>query len=114
MKILTIIDTMQALTKATNKYGMYISLYLHKIEINDIITEVMKAAPYLSKNQKTDMSIIFDGHGVLLFDTREEMETCYYMTVGEGGPTKLNDYDGPCMVYALTCDDKGEIENENT
>ena len=114
MKALTIVNTMQALTKATNKYGMYISIQTYKIEIHDVIAEIMKAAPYLTKNDETHMSIMFDGYGVLLFDTREEMERYYDMTSGNDGPTKLNDYDGPCIVYAITCDNEGNIDNENT
>jgi len=38
----------------------------------------------------------------------------YYRTVGDDGPTKLNDYNGPCRIYALTCDPFGQLLNENT
>jgi hypothetical protein len=55
-----------------------------------------------------------DGHGIVVFDTQEEMEEAYERTAGDDGPTELNPYDGPCRIYALTIGADGEMQNENT
>jgi hypothetical protein len=49
------------------------------------------------------------------FHVTEEFECkTYDKTVGDDGPTELNNYGGPARVYALTCNLYGQLENENT
>lgn len=112
MKILTIRQAMQVLAKATGKYCMYISIYVHDIPLELQFDEMTKAAPYLNFDEHTQ--ILCEETGILMFDTREEMDKYYKMTIGDDGPTELNKYDGLCRIYALTCDNQGNFENENT
>lgn len=108
MEALSSFQVFEKLCKATNKWGLYISIY----EPEDGPWEATKAAPYL--NEKDHIQIIMDGHGIFLFDNQEEMEKCYWQTVGDDGPTKINKYNGLTRVYALTCDPTGQLHNENT
>ncbi len=108
MQVLNSFDTLQVLCKSTCKWGMYISFFVPEHEED----EAELAAPYL--NLEKHMQIIIDGNGYLLFDTKEEMEEKFWMTVGDDGPTETNKYDGGTRVYALTCGPDGQLLNENT
>jgi len=113
------IDKMEALRlmcKATKKWGMYIGIPSLE-EVPERVaahfdTELKKAAPYLDLDD--DYQIISDEMCYLLFDSEEEMQKAFDMTVGDDGPCRKNKYNGPVRVYACTCDDKGELMNTNT
>jgi hypothetical protein len=107
MEFLNTIELMRQYAKTTSKFCMYISW-----NEEDLYTELMKAAPYLKGHEIAILSA--NSHIVLIFDTEKEMVYCFNQTVGDDGPTKLNDYEGLTRVYALTCSDKGELWNENT
>lgn len=106
MEKLNIIKVMQMLAKAIKKPCMYINTNEDIFEWEEII----KAAPYL----KDDVRMFSDGIVILTFDDEKEMDHYYKMTVGDDGPTELNNYDGEARVYALTCSANGELMNENT
>lgn len=112
MNAMTIAELMQAYSKVTGKPCMYISfgdeIYTDAREWFD---EICKAAPYLNIGHYGQ--ILADGQAILEFDSEEEMNRHYDMTVGDDGPTKLNPYDGLARVYALTCIN-GELRRENT
>lgn len=108
MEILSQIEVLQRLCKNTQKWGMFISIW----EPKQGPYEAEKAAPYLSEMEH--MQIIHDGIGFLLFDTEEEMQKHFNLTVGDDGPTKLNSYNGKTCVYALTCNQDGQLISENT
>ncbi len=105
MEILHKTTVLTRLCKEAKKYGMYVSF-----SEEDQWVDVISAAPYLKDKDQ----IIVDCEGWLLFDTEEEMNNYYNQTVGDDGPTELNNYDGPARVYALTCNLHGQLENENT
>ena len=107
MEFLNTIELMRQYAKTTSKFCMYISW-----DEDDFYEELVKAAPYL-KDHVVDV-LSTDNHVVLVFDTEKEMNHYFDQTVGDDGPTKLNNYIGPVRVYALTCSDKGELWNENT
>ena len=111
MEMLTIHNVFASLCLAEHKFGMYIS-FSTDYKVKDPFGEIIKAAPYLNIND--NFQILSDEMGILLFDTRKEMQRYYDMTVGDDGPTKLNKYSGSAHVYALTCNNRGELENENT
>lgn len=92
---------------ATKKWGLYISE-----QMGYPLEEFIKAAPYLNEEQFNQ--IIIERYGMILFDSQEEMNKYYDMTVGDDGPMPLNNYSGPARVYALTCDPNGQLLNENT
>mgnify|MGYP007068318580 CR=1 FL=1 len=106
----TTIDLMQKYAKFSGKYCMYISFlaWCDKYSFDDLF----KAAPYLDDEKYSQ--VVIDEEGILEFDTEEEMNHYYNLTVGRDGPTKLNSYNGPCTVYALTCGNDGNTRNENT
>jgi len=106
MKILNKTDILKRLCKNSEKYGMYISF-----SEDDDWAEVKEAAPYLTKDCD---QILVDCEAWLLFNDKEEMWSHYDRTVGDDGPTKLNNYSGPARVYALTCNPHGQLETENT
>lgn len=112
MKVLDHIQTLEALCKATHKWGMYINLYSSDtVEYSEYYCELFKAAPWLEgKNNQ----VIADESGFVLFDTEEEMNDTYERTVGDDGPTAKNPYNGRVRVYAITCDPEGQTMNENT
>jgi len=105
MKVLDQIELAREYAKLSKKFCMYISYdnERHPFE------EIRKAAPYLNSEQ-----VIVKDEYVLVFDTEEEMDHCFNLTVGDDGPTELNKYRGEAYVYALTIDDKGNLLTENT
>jgi hypothetical protein len=108
MKIINDSETiLSSLCKVSEKWGMYFSFSCEASP-----EEFRKAAPYLA-TQEFQRSFVSD-FGYVLFDTEEEMWNLYNQTVGDDGPTKLNSYNGPACVYALTCDPQGNPLTENT
>lgn len=59
-------------------------------------------------------NVICAGQACMFFATENETRRAYSSTVGEDGPTKTNSYDGPARVFALLCDDRGNLLSENT
>lgn len=111
MRVLDQIKTLEVLCAATKKWGMLISWWSGAVLPEDLFIELQKAAPYLTMEHAQSM---IESQAYLLFDSREEMEHHYDLTVGDDGPTELNKYRGPLRVYAITCDPEGQLENENT
>lgn len=112
-----------------NKWGLSISF---DWDTEEDLEELYKAAPYLDIRKERDVikqiteetkprldfyakisHIIHNGKGYLFFDTEDEMDYFYSLTVGKDGPTPLNDYNGGFRVYAYTCNPKGQILTEN-
>lgn len=118
MRPLSMIDMMREYCRISGKYAMLLTFTMPEAsEIDAWFPEIYKAAPYLkgrTLGERSDfLDIITNEQGVLVFDTKEEMDRYYDQTVGDDGPTKLNPYDGPGRVGALTCGPRGLI-NENT
>jgi len=107
MQILTTQEAMQQLAKAIGKPCMFIGGW-----DGDDFADIIKAAPYLDFKQNSQA--ILDGCAILIFDSLDEMEHYYALTVGDDGPTLLNSYNGNTHVYALTCSSDGKFLNENT
>ena len=97
-------EVLSALCRLSKKNGMYWSVS----NCEDNPEEVQKAAPYL------DLVDIINGYGYILFDTESEMCYFYSQTVGDEGPTKINNYNGPAKVYTMTCGPDGKLLTENT
>ena len=106
MEKLSGFDVEMRLCKAEGKWGMIITF-----DPDFGWDEIRKAAPFLDEY---DLQIYLDGAGFFLFDSQEECEEHYDMVVGDDGPTRLNDYNGQCRVYALTISSDGQPMNENT
>lgn len=109
---------LQALAKCTGKWCMHVSTepadywVMGADKFNEHIAEICKAAPYLSTVETPN--IIFDGYGFLSFDSEDECNHHFDLTVGDDGPTVLNTYNGEVRVYAMTCAPNGDLMNENT
>jgi hypothetical protein len=117
MQILDQVRTLEVLCATTQKWGMFISWNDQALEkecgsIPAVWKELFKAAPYLTLKDHAQM--ICEERAYMLFDTEEELMAYYSSTIGESGPTDLNDYDGPARVYAITCNPQGQAEHENT
>ena len=97
-------ELIRAYAIETNRFCLYIS-----IPNRSNYKEILKAAPYL-----TDDQAICDGVYILVCSTEEEMYKYYDLTIGDDGPTGSNKYDGEARVYAVTINNKGEMETENT
>lgn len=110
---------LEALCRDQNKFGMFISFL--PVSFAGETEEVYKAAPYLDLQVEPSLiphgeqvQILCNGEGYLLFDTEEEMQALYAVTVGDDGPTKFNPYTGTERVYALTCSPTAGLLTENT
>jgi hypothetical protein len=112
MKAMSTHEVFQALCRATGKWGLYISFDRYWENEDCIVDDLVKAAPYLAF--PADGQVIMEGQGIILCDTEEERDRLFDQTVGDEGPTKLNPYNGPARVYALTCNPDGQLGNENT
>lgn len=105
-------DAMALLCEATNSYGIYFSwcqLDIDKYEYE--LEELLKAAPWM--RQVNEDNFLWETETFFLLP-KEQVKWLYDMTVGDDGPTAVNSYNGPCKVYALTCDNYGRFLNENT
>lgn len=100
-------DTLQRLTKATGKWGMYIEISCPTRRVS----KIPDAAPYL--NFQDDMQLMADGKGFILCDTEAELYELYKVTVGDD-VNPHNSNKGPAKVYALTCGPDGVTRDENT
>ncbi len=86
---------LRALCKAKKRWGMMI----HGHDPDFIVRD----APYLDYNEHLD--VITQHWGILLFKTRKALEKHYSLTSGD---------DSGGTVYAITCNPRGELLNENT
>lgn len=111
MLFLSNTELFQMACKTQGKWGMLVSF-----DANQDLKEIQKAAPYLGPRDSESPfpSGIFNGECYLFFDTEDEMRHAYHSTVGDDGPTPLNDYNGTARVYALTCNPNGKLMSENT
>lgn len=109
--ILTVTELMQLVAKTIKKPCIFLSFQV--LAEDGGFDDIIKAAPYLDWGKHGQH--IMDGVAVVICEDREEQQRLYWMTVGDDGPTKTNPYSGDrARVYALTCNAKGELENENT
>lgn len=119
MKLISSHEAFALACKGAKKPGIYLSINQPE-EAGDTWEEgeIVKAAPYLKELKEKEtgdfISLCVDGGGILLLDSDEEVSKLFRQTVGDDGPTKENPYDGPCRVYALTCNADGQLLTENT
>lgn len=104
MQIKSTFEIIEEYAKLTNKYCMYISF--NPFTLN---SEIQNAAPYISDAD----SILSRGSGILLFDTEQEMNNYYDLTVGQNGPTNINKYNGGASVSATTFSNEGTLLKTN-
>lgn len=105
-------QTIVNLCKKTGKWGMYISLGHKPEQFPDSVEEYIGAAPYL-KNPE-NKTVLINGFGFFLFDHKDDLEYAFDVTIGDRGPTMWNDYQGPAVIYAVTCGPNGVEIDENT
>ena len=135
MKILDTIGVIEELCKAKKCYGIYFdfkgseAIYYDKNGPNfdGFCEELRQALPFMFEKCKDKgdigyavkdefMQAYVDSEGWLIFegpDAERVMEFNYDQIVGDDGPTRLNDYDGPIHVYAITFGPDGSL-TENT
>lgn len=113
MKVFDDIEIMVQLSKLTHSYMMYVSFDKECVPPEDFFAELRKAMPYYDSDNDDMLQGAMDGKFYMMFDTEDDMEKHFDLTVGDDGPTHLNPYDGPMRVYALTCFN-GQLWNENT
>ncbi len=115
MKSFSSLEIFKGFLRASQKWGMYISFDWRidheegKIS-SDNWDELVKACPYFLELSTAEHC---EGCAFLTFDSEEEMERYFYLTVGKDGATKDNRYQGDERVYALSIGPDGEPINEN-
>lgn len=97
-------EVLSTVAKGTGKHVLYLSL-------SGRFQDIKLAAPYLTVEE---MNVLATEPIHLLFDTMGEMMEAYNQTVGEDGPTKTNQYNGPTRIYACAVKPDGTILTENT
>lgn len=107
MKKLHSAQAAEELAKAAGKWCLFISFCGEPSSDG-----ILKAAPYLDEYK--DLQILFDGLGIVLFDSEDEARATYEQTVGDDGPTPTNPYAGEARVYAYLIDPNGRGVAENT
>lgn len=103
--ILSPMKAAEALAKALKKPVLYVSW-----DPGEDLVELDKAAPWLSDFAPYS----YDGCAIVVCDSVKEMNNLYSQTIGDDGPTHLNNYNGRARVYAMTIDENGLGMNENT
>jgi hypothetical protein len=108
MKVLSGIELAQTVAKSLKKPVLFLGL----TQVDGVdYAEILKAVPYLTFEH---LQVLSEGEAVIVCDSVKEQQRLYWQTVGDDGPTKINKYNGPARVYALTINAKGEVLNENT
>jgi hypothetical protein len=106
------------LCKAVGKCGLYLFLDSDMDGNSFSPKEYQKAVPFLDFTDVTsddeDWQCLMDEHMFVLCDTYEECTRLFESVVGDEGATKTNPYNGPCRVFAMTINEKGEMERTNT
>lgn len=97
MESLTERELFKAYCKAVGKFG----IYLHGWQDFSINT-VLEAAPYL---RFVSEELLEEGGGYLFFETEQEMERVY---------RQIHCDNAAVPIYALTCNDQGQLMDENT
>ena len=105
MTILNKDELAKEFAKITGSWCVYIC-YDHAIDYG--AEEITKAALYLSE---TD---VLNNKQFIFCKSEEEAYRYFNWTVGDDGPTKLNNYVGPVRIYAHVVNPQGEIETKNT
>lgn len=105
-------SALQLICKTQKVWGLH-------FRVDEACEHVFRAAPWLKAapfggDDDPLLQMVMEEHGIVLFETEDEMVRCFEATVGDTGPTKTNPYDGPCRVYVATCDPDGQLLNENT
>jgi len=116
MQILSHKDALQALCKATGKYGALISLDSADPKDRGVLNDqktLQGAAPYLHPEDEAASDIFWENYGYLLFESRSEAWDAFFDTVGENGPTHTNPYKGPAIVNMWICNPLGCIFRDN-
>ena len=119
--MLTSHDLMIEYCRATSKWAvLYSGWNLYEPESGSSETDwrihqddLETATIFMDRSAPNYFQVMSDGEGFSIFDTKEEMAAFYDLIVGDDGPTKLNPYNGPIKVYALSCGPNGLL-NENT
>lgn len=124
MKVLDTINVMKELCIAKECYGIYFELgyFSDSFSFEDWLDELRKSIPimfhkyepYLIKEEY--VQAVANQCGYVLFEGPEAkvtMEFNFNQIVGDDGPTRLNDYDGPVRVYAISFGPNGTLD-ENT
>ena len=73
--------------------------------------ELQRAIPFLEIH--CDLQAIADELMIVLCSSKDKCDRVFNQIRGDDKP-ELNDYDGPCHIYAWTCGPDGEILTENT
>lgn len=107
MKYKSVNQMFRQVCKADNKFGLLIYYYVEDLENG----ELFKACPFLTREFISEASP--QTHLTFYFNTEKELYSYFDQVVGDEGPTKLNPYNGPCLVYALTCDNEGNLLDVN-
>jgi hypothetical protein len=123
---MTIVKVLCRFCKAVGKCGLYLFLDSDMDGNSFSPEEYKKAVPFLNFDDITcdrkgqnildtdDWQCLADEHMFVLCDSYEECTRLFESVVGDDGPTKTNRYDGPCRVFAMTINEKGEMERTNT
>ena len=117
IELLDVASMFQLVCKSNRKYGLMITPNFHYATLDD----VCKAAPMMDhktifkyKGKENQGQAMADGYAFFLFDSYDKMMDYFESVVGDSGPTRRNKYKGPAAVYALTCDNEGQLLTENT
>jgi hypothetical protein len=93
MIVKTVLEAIEDYLKATNSYGVFLS----SSEGDE--AEVAKAVPLLS--EEGVRKLVMHNELFVPFSSKTEAREFFDSVVGDDGPTKTNNYDGPAKVYAL-------------
>lgn len=96
MEQLNLVEAFQLICKNQSKYGIYLDIDINNSKQLEQIDEVVKL----------NCQIIADKIGILLFDNEEQMMNLYHKLDQNRIIRRL--------TYALTCNNKGQLERENT
>jgi hypothetical protein len=78
------------------------------------VTELPLAVPYLAHDHETILELACGKSVIIVCDDHSELFELFNLTVGDDGPTETNPYDGSVSVYAMTCDENGNLGTTNS
>ena len=97
-------EILSVLCKQYGKWGVYVNNLQPESDTYEFsLQEIYKAAPWMNEIDHADkVELLVEGFGYFLFDNEKEMQLIFDRTVGDDGPTRLNDYKGSWKIYCMT------------
>lgn len=115
------VSVAELLARSSGKWVVYLGVPANPFDAGEFpkfANHVDSAVPFLAGNDKTYRESFYDfclgDPAFCVFESEQEARVAYASVVGDEGPTKTNDYNGPVSVFAALISPTEGCVTENT